>query len=284
LKTVSINHKDDRGHVHYPLYEEEEATQEGITYTHWQDAEQGGWAVSDDGLVSQLIDKRYYQGKSEGSGRWYYRFPWGRFFVKGNTKHQKALARNRKYTLMRDGCLRLQEQNPDKPKTKEQNFVTAYSVTMDADLATEVVSPQPSRMEIHRNRRFAKTETFRRMLRSELVSVLEIAGVTEGDVIELLQEAIEMARQKKDITNLLRVAENFQRMLGINEPDKVKTTNVIEASRTKRLIDKVSEEEEKLKLTQVIGDHDVEEPPKEGNPAAVGGAEVEIVQEEEAQL
>ena len=55
-----------------------------------------------------------------------------------------------------------------------------------------------------------------------------------------------MAKDKKDITNLLRVVENLQDMHGMKDKHLVKTTDRLEATSTTKLIDELREEEQKL--------------------------------------
>ena len=55
-----------------------------------------------------------------------------------------------------------------------------------------------------------------------------------------------MAKDKKDITNLLRVVENLQDMHGMKDKHLVKTTDKLEATSTTKLIDELREEEQKL--------------------------------------
>ena len=55
-----------------------------------------------------------------------------------------------------------------------------------------------------------------------------------------------MARDKKDVTNLMRAIENLQDMHGMKDKHLVKTTDTLEATSTTKLIDELREEEQKL--------------------------------------
>ena len=91
-----------------------------------------------------------------------------------------------------------------------------------------------------------RTETFKDMVRDELQKLLTDHGLIEHYTLDLLEEAIGMARDKKDITNLIRVTENLQDMHGMKDKHLVKTTDKIEATSTTKLIDELREEENKL--------------------------------------
>ena len=73
---------------------------------------------------------------------------------------------------------------------------------------------------------------------------------TISKTIDLLDEALEMARKKGDITNFLRVAENIQDMLGMKDKTVTQTTTQLEATATRKLLDEINEEEQHLKGTQ----------------------------------
>jgi hypothetical protein len=279
LNIIVITHRDDRQRQEYELYTVDEAIEKGLKFKHWLEAEEWEWAASDDGIVSRVLKKKEYKGRAESSSRTYYEFPWGHLFVRPNKRGStKAMAKHRKFTVMKNGKWKKQDLTV---RPNEKNFVTAYAATMDADLATEVVHPNPSRMEIHRNRRWSKTERFRTLLRNEISRALEDRNIMEGDIIDFLKEGMDMARKSKDIHNFLRVAENFQKMLGMTEPDKVVKTSLIEGSKTSTLIDQVAKEEVRLSITQTSEEVDVEKCEEVDSAGETPAEEIEIVQETE---
>ena len=72
--------------------------------------------------------------------------------------------------------------------------------------------------------------------------------------MELFGDAIDLAKDKKDVSNLLRAVENLQDMHGMKDKALTKTTTSIEAVSTKKMLDEISEEEKKLTATQVVED------------------------------
>ena len=94
------------------------------------------------------------------------------------------------------------------------------------------------------------TQEFKSMVKDELKEVLSEKGHNRSKTIDLLDEALEMARKKGDITNFLRVAENIQDMLGMKDKTVTKTTTQLEATATRKLLDEINEEEQHLKGTQ----------------------------------
>lgn len=104
------------------------------------------------------------------------------------------------------------------------------------------------------------------MVKDELKGLLAEKGYGEGDIIDLLSKAQGMAEQKKDITNFLRVIENIQDMLGMRDKTIVKTTNTLQATATRKLLDEIAEEEavligtkEKVELSNGVQEKPIQE-------------------------
>lgn len=245
---VARKHHGGKKYKNYPVYTQAEADAEGIKYKPWKESEEGGWLLSDDGFVAQVFKRRTYTPR-DGRIRDYLEAPFGRIFW-GKNQKIKFTAGDRDFRVNYNGTLTTKRTGCGQT---EKDFVTSYALTMDSDLATEMVMGTPTKSALMSNRRLVKTERFRTMLRDELKALLSENGVTEKFVIDLMYETIEMAKTKKDVTNLMRAVENCQRMLGMAEPQKERVVNTIEATRTTRtLVDKLHEEEDKLKLTQEV--------------------------------
>ena len=88
------------------------------------------------------------------------------------------------------------------------------------------------------------------MVRDELQKLLQEHGLTEGYTLELLEETIKKAKDKGDITNLMRAVDNLQDMHGMKDKHLVKTVEQIEATSNVKLIDELREEEDKLIATR----------------------------------
>ena len=97
-----------------------------------------------------------------------------------------------------------------------------------------------------------KSEVFKNMVKDELQKLLQDHGLTEGYTLELLEETIEKARNKGDITNLMRAVDNLQDMHGMKDKHLLKTTQQIEATSSTKLIDELREEEQHLIATKTI--------------------------------
>ena len=101
------------------------------------------------------------------------------------------------------------------------------------------------------------------MVREELQSLLKSHGMTEDWTLELLQSTIDKAKDKGDITNLMRAIENLQDMHGMKDKHLVKTTDKLEATSSVTLIDELREEERKLVATRTTLEENTEDDKEE---------------------
>ena len=62
----------------------------------------------------------------------------------------------------------------------------------------------------------------------------------------MLKETIKVAKNKGDVTNLMRAVDNLQDMHGMKDKHLVKTTERLEATSTRKLVDDIFEEEKLL--------------------------------------
>ena len=125
-----------------------------------------------------------------------------------------------------------------------------YAQTMDYNKAIEHVLDNPTNNQKIMWKKRMKKEKFKDMVRDELQKLLSEHGLTEGYTLELLEETIKKAKDKGDITNLMRAVDNLQDMHGMKEKHLVKTTEQIEATSNTKLIDELRETEDKLIATK----------------------------------
>lgn len=242
---ITINHKT--GAKSYPVYTEEEAIAEGLSYSHWKEAQEGEYCLSDDGYVSLVIKrKRYESDKSQPT--LYLRTAYGYVMHNPKSKTQKFYAEGRStpWTLSGKPALEVQSRSE-----RWKNLALAYvSTNFNADLAIDMVLGQTTPQQRRRWKRNIRTEEFKRVVREELDILLKESGKDREYVMELLEESIQMARDKKDVTNMMRATEKLMSLHGMDDKDTIKTTRQIEGVSTRKLIADVLEEENKLKLTE----------------------------------
>ena len=131
-----------------------------------------------------------------------------------------------------------------------KDLAMVYAQTMDYDKAIEYVLDNPTDAQRVTWKKRMKKEKFKDMVRDELQALLKEHGLTEAYTLELLEETIKKAKDKGDITNMMRAVDNLQDMHGMKEKHLVKTTEQIEATSNTKLIDELKETEEKLIATK----------------------------------
>ena len=241
MYTITIKHKDI-GAKTYEIYTKEEADKEGLEYNHWRDAREGQWALSDDGFVSKVITRKSYKSNSEIDNV-YLRFAWGYTFYNPRYRGRELNVKGRKSNTTMSGKRPIEVKSKQK---KMQNLAMVYAQTMNTDETIAKVCGEVTSSEDRRVKRYMRTEVFKGMVREELSKLLSDHGMTENYTLDLLERTIGMARDKKDVTNLMRAIENLQDMHGMKDKHLVKTTDTLEATSTTKLIDELREEEQKL--------------------------------------
>lgn len=81
--TIEINHRD-KGPTTYSIYTKNEAVSKGLDYKHWQKANEGDYAITDDEYVALVISKKTYYDHNKRQS-FYYRMPFG--YIMWNSKY-----------------------------------------------------------------------------------------------------------------------------------------------------------------------------------------------------
>ena len=242
MYTIEIHHKGDNSSTSYSIYKESEAKEEGLDYKYWRDANEGEYGLSDDGHVAKVITRAVY-----GPNSVYVRYPYGYTFFNPNYATTKLKAGGRMANNTISGKTHWEVLCGQQ---KINNLAMAYAQTMDYNKAIGMVLENPTKNQERMWKRRMKTEKFKDMVRDELQKLLQDHGMTEGYTLELLEETIKKAKDKGDITNLMRAVDNLQDMHGMKDKNLIKTVESLEATSNVKLIDELREEEEKLIATR----------------------------------
>jgi len=247
MYTINIDHKD-KGLTTYTIYRKEEADKEGLKYVYWKMADVGQYAISDDDYVAKVVKRKEYPS-NHNKDNIYLRFPWGYTFFNPKYASKKLKVSGRKTNTTLSGKPALEVKSK---QDMMKNLAKAYSVTWDYNLALDMVLGSYTPTEFKKWKRMMKTEVFDKMIKEELADLLTDHGLDKTYTLELFSKVIEMASDKKDVTNLMRAVENLQGMHGMKDKQLVKTTESIEAISNTKLIDELREEEDKLIATKTI--------------------------------
>ena len=243
---IDINHRD-QGRVVYTVYRKNEAEEKDIEYKYWRDAEEGDYAISDDDYVSKLISKRVYQSAS-GRDSIYLRFPWGYTFFNPKYSSKKLVVAGRKTNVTFTGKSYIEVQSG---QDNMKNLAQMFALKPDYDLAIEWAIGATTQSQRRKWKRTMKSEVFKRMVREELSKLLDEHGLNEKYTLELLEEAIKMAKEKKDVPSVMRAVENLQDMHGMKEKFMQKTVDKIE-SKSVSMIDDIVKEESQIAASRTV--------------------------------
>ena len=246
MYTINIKHKGDTDHTTYTIYRADEAKKQGIEYKYWKDAEKGDYALSDDDFVAKVINRRVYADNSTGTNI-YLRFPWGYTFFSPKYPSKRLKVRGRKTNTTFTGKSYIEVQSG---QDKMKNLSAMFAIKPDYALAIEWALGAVTDTERRKWKRTMKSEVFKSMVREERQKLLQDNELTEDYTFELMKETIELAKEKKDVSNLMRVVENLQDLHGMKDKDMVKTVDKLEVGSASRLIDELVEEEQHLIATR----------------------------------
>ena len=242
MYTIDIHHKGDPKVTTYTIFKKEEAKDKDIDYKYWRDANEGEYGISDDNYVAKVISRSEYKPTSI-----YIRFPFGYTFYNPNYSSVKLNAAGRKANNTLSG--KTQWEVLSNGQTMK-NLAMVYAQTMDYDKAIDHVFKNPSLNRRKTWKHRMKKEKFQDMVRDELQKLLQEHGLTEAYTLDLLEETIKKARDKGDVTNLMRAVDNLQDMHGMKDKHQVKITEQIEATSNTKLIDELRQTEDKLVATR----------------------------------
>ena len=213
---IDINHRDERGRVAYSIYREEEAKKIGINYKYWKEAEEGEYALSDDGFVALVLKRKLYNN-DRGGKNIYLKMPYGyvMYNPKYPTKRFNAEGRSTPHTFSGKPQLEVKSK-----QAKMQNLAMCYVATnFNRDLAIDMAIGSLDPSQLRSWRRKMKSEIFQDMVKKEVQEALVDHGLTEDFVLRTEKEALEIAKEKKDVSNMMRIVENLQDLHGMKEKD-----------------------------------------------------------------
>tara|TARA_Y100001938_G_scaffold55276_1_gene77100 strand:- start:8192 stop:8986 length:795 start_codon:yes stop_codon:yes gene_type:complete len=234
----------------YFVYKQVEADNEGLDYEHWKEASPGQYALTDDGYVGSCISRKDYTDK-QGRSKTFVKLCCGVGWA--NNKAKILYEPNKEFGLYSqvkpDYWIRREIRT-----TRFKNAVTAYieqllsSKAIDWTVIGNIYRPE-QRIPEATVRRLFKQQEVKEVIEEKLKKVLQEKGITQDMVLDLHLEAINVARDKKDPSNMLRATENLMDLLEM-KPGKKVITESVEFGLSSNITEQIESEEKKLKLSQ----------------------------------
>lgn len=250
------------------MYTQEEADEQKIPYVKWREGAPGDWCLTDDGYVGKCLWVRTFKAKGKREApRTMMKFTFARAYKNGKTvlewyprKETRDYSGLKPRNWVEKEALRM--------RTKRTVQVFAQQILLgkvDYKQLGIVYRPDQKIPEAT-VRRLLKQEKIKEMVTEEIKALLGQKGVSEASVIDLLQEALDLARQKQDVASFLRTVENFQEMLGMKGQRRI-TTETAEFSQISTQINgQLAEEEKRARLSRTTEDAAFEEVPALSTP------------------
>ena len=234
LKNGRLKKGDRREYIEreYRMFTREEATERDIQFVNWRKVGKGQWGLTDDGWVGECTDRRQYQEKDNVV------FSFGQYWYTPSNKYGKC-----QYAPHRDSESYAMT-SPKKPwevkkgRKEYKDFVNVYVAQMlegKIDYTTLGKVFGESKNHEIKARMLLKKEYVKEMISKELKEVFEEKGITEGTVIDMINDAHSVAKEKNDPSNMLRAAENFVKILKMDSKNEQKDTFDAELSSLERI-------------------------------------------------
>jgi hypothetical protein len=221
-------------------------------YVYWKEGYPGDWCISDDGYIGECLERKDYKTRtfvkmSHGCG-WV--TPTDKFMFEPN------YSANIYYSVKPRHWVETEAR-----KQRTQRTVAAYVQMMlsnkgiDWGTLGNIYRPDEQRPDKTVKRLF-KQEKIKSMVDKKLEELLADKGITEGKILDLYNNALNMAEAKNDVGNYLRAVEKLTDMLDMM-PSKKITTNTVELDYTGDIMDAIEGEDKRVKLEQKIEEDNV---------------------------
>ena len=236
----TINHPS--GAVTYTVYTRDEADIANVKYKHWREAQEGEYLLTDDDWVAKVIKRKEYEELGYGKRvAVYITSPVGSIIWRKSSKNKKF----KKSELHNIHAISGKRKNENATKEKRNKQMAKwYAISGDFPFSVQMaygnVTPAISR----RLRTFSRTVEFKKMVTEEMKALLDQHNLGKGDTMSLLEEALQMAREKENVTGFIRLVENLIDLNKMNETDKVTDVQLLSAENQRVLDDVVNKEAE----------------------------------------
>ena len=247
----------------YNIYTEEEAESEGLPYLHWKQAKEGDYANTDDGHVGLCIGRKDYTDKN-GRVKTFVRLCHGANWA-GNTNRIEYMVNKTFGSYSQANPKSWQDREARRTRTK--NLVSAYvgqalsSQGFDYNQLGNIYRPDQQQPSVT-VKRVLKQEFIRDMIEKKLKEIMEEKGISKSSVVDTMLEAIEIARHKQDVTNMLKACDYFMELLEM-KPSKKIITDTLQLDVSSSIADAIESEEKSLLMQRK---EEVSEPKESSQP------------------
>tara|TARA_B100000902_G_scaffold151964_1_gene148533 strand:+ start:1169 stop:1945 length:777 start_codon:yes stop_codon:yes gene_type:complete len=240
-RRLKINNWEE---VTYPIMTKQEAEERELEFVYWKEAKTGELTLSDDGYVSECLKRKKYKKAEEIT------VPYGRMWI---NNHAKLLYEPHRDTgeYSQSGTRPWVEREMSLQRTK--NAVKLYVNMMlgtgkiDWEQIGKAYRPDQAKPAVTAKRLF-KQKRISSMVDEKIQEYLDERELNQGDVLDVIAEAITIARNNADPSNMLRGAEQYIKIMDML-PSKTQQTDTLQIDVSKKILDEIATEETRqLKL------------------------------------
>jgi hypothetical protein len=236
----------------FNVYQQNEADKKGFLYIEWRHADKGDYALSDDGYVGRCLSRKVYTDK-KGRTKTFVKCAHGVQWVTNSGKFMYEPNKEAgTYSHVKPG----RWEDREARTTRAKNAVTAYVSDIiqgnkpDWEMIGRIYRPDQKIPEATVRRLFKKQRIVD-MVEKKLKEILIDRGITQENVVDLQLEALDLARNKGDVSNFLKVTDSFMDLLQM-KPGKVITTDTVELDFSSKITEQIEEEDKKMKLERKV--------------------------------
>ena len=222
----------------YPIMTKQEADEREEEYVHWKDAVPGEMAISDDNYVAVCLKRNKYKNSIEIT------MPYGRMWVSKKAELLYEPHRNTEQ-YSQSGTRTWQERESSLQRTK--NAVKLYvdmllgSGKIDWLQIGNAYRPDQEKPDVTARRLF-KQKRIKGMVDTKIQEYLDERELNQGDVLDVIAEAITIARTNGDPSNMLRGAEQYIKIMDML-PSKTQQVDTLQIDVSKKILDEIATEE-----------------------------------------
>tara|TARA_B100000214_G_scaffold362234_1_gene326470 strand:- start:216 stop:983 length:768 start_codon:yes stop_codon:yes gene_type:complete len=229
----------------YEVFPKEEFKKLGKKYKHWNKCSPGDWGVSDDGYVAECLQRNIYGTSIEMV------FPYGRQWVSKTGKLEfEPHYYSKNYSNVSTKTYAELESTRDRADLAIDAFL-AYKMagqTPDMEKIGRIYRPDQKNPGLA-VKKLLKTKEVKKIMADKLKEILVEKEIDEGYVLDVMKDAVDVAKVKEDAANMIRAAKELSVFLDM-QPKNKQVTESIEMDMSHQIADTYNKQTKKLKATQ----------------------------------
>ncbi len=231
--------------IEYYIYPEAEFKELGKKYKHWSKCKPTEWGISDDGYVAECLARNYYATAVEMV------FPYGRQWANNRAKLEfEPHYASKNYSNVSTKTYEELEANKSRTDLAIDAFLTYKMAGLPPDLEKigKLYRPDQKNPAIAA-KKMLKSKEVKKIMTDKLKEILIDKEIDEGFVLDVMKDAIDVAKTKEDPANMIRAAKELGDFLDM-KPKTKQVTESIEMDMTHQIEDNYEKARKKLKATK----------------------------------